>query len=392
MRIYITEAPQSVDTSKYSDINFKDRVVGSSTPTKDKINPSLLSDVNKAAKMAGVTASVTTAVTGHRPGSRHEKGLAVDLAMFDGKGYGSESDAKKKGIYDKIKKFVEALSSMGYKVNTERGNDKAVLWFGFPQHHHHVHVSRVSDDGESTASEKSSDDEKSSDEKSSDDEKSVKDNESSDYKGPNIFSAMGLFEKREFKNKNKIISEIGKIKGLLTEGTLNTTYPKLKFTPSDFQFSSTNSSLLQDLNGVYPNSTTQLTLVAATGENNGVYVNTGNAATNNTLINDLYTKKQYGRNKTENSNKYTQNTQNGVYVYNNTQPTTNSDSTTTTTTSSSTTGTTTKSGGLKVDTQSSTGEEMVKNTLSSFLGGLGLKESTNEKTLLDEINKIKKYL
>ena len=150
--IYITESPQSVDTSKYSSIDFKDRIVGSSTPSKDKINPSLLSDLDKAAKIAGTKASVTTAVTGHRPGTRHESGLAVDLAMFDGKGYGSKDDAIKKGIYDKIEKFVRALESMGYKVNSERGNDKAVLWFGFPNHHHHVHVSRKSDDGTSTPS------------------------------------------------------------------------------------------------------------------------------------------------------------------------------------------------------------------------------------------------
>jgi hypothetical protein len=48
---------------------------------------------------------------------------------------------------------------MGYKVNSERGNDKAVLWFGFPNHHHHVHISRKSDDGGSTY-EKSDDESK----------------------------------------------------------------------------------------------------------------------------------------------------------------------------------------------------------------------------------------
>lgn len=158
--IYITESPQSVDTSKYSYIDFKDRIVGSSTPSKDKINPSLLSDVNQAAKIAGVKASVTTAVTGHKRGTRHESGLAVDLAMFDGKGYGSKNAAIKTGIYDKIEKFVRALESMGYKVNSERGHDKAVLWFGFLNHHHHVHVSRKSDDGTSTSSSSSSEIEK----------------------------------------------------------------------------------------------------------------------------------------------------------------------------------------------------------------------------------------
>jgi hypothetical protein len=397
MRIYITEAPQSVDVSKYSDINFKDGVVGSSKPTKDKINPSLLADVNKAAKIAGVKGSVTTAVSGHRPGSRHEKGLAVDLAMFDGKGYGSESDAKKKEIYDKIKKFVEALSSMGYKINTERGNDKAVLWFGFPQHHHHVHVSRVSDDGTSTASDKSSD----KDSKSTEDSmpkdilnklEDKKSSTSSSYSGPNLFTALGLFENREFKNKNKIISEIDKIKGMITEGVL-TNYPKLTST-SEGALSGTNTYLLDDLNTIYSNNPAmKLSLTAAQGEKNGVYVNAGNATANANLINDLYSKKQYGRTNTENKNKYAINTpQNGVYVYNNTQAATSSNSTTTTTTSSSsTTDSTTKAGGLKVDT-SGEGAEMVKSALSSFLGGLGMKESTDEKTLLEEIKKIKKYL
>lgn len=152
MRKYINEAPQSVDTSKYKNIDFKDRVVGSSTPSKDKINPSLLTDIDKAAGIAGTKGSVTTAVTGHKKGTRHESGLAVDIAMFDGKGYRSIEDAKKKGIYDKIEKFVKALEGMGYKINSESGNDKAVLWFGFPNHHHHVHISRKSDSGGSTPS------------------------------------------------------------------------------------------------------------------------------------------------------------------------------------------------------------------------------------------------
>lgn len=146
----LNETPQSVDTSKYKHIDFRDGVVGNSRPSKDKINPSLLADVDKAAGIAGTKASVTTAVSGHGKGSRHEVGLAVDIAMFDGKGYSGIESAKANKIYDKIVKFVGALEKMGYKVNTERGNDKAVLWFGFPNHHHHVHISRKSDDGTSS--------------------------------------------------------------------------------------------------------------------------------------------------------------------------------------------------------------------------------------------------
>jgi LAS superfamily LD-carboxypeptidase LdcB len=145
----LNEEPQSVVPSKYNNINFKDYVVGSSTPSKDKINPSLLSDINFAAGIAGTKASVTTAVTGHKKGTRHESGLAVDVAMFDGKGYSGIESAKANGIYNKIARFVSALERMGYKVNSERGNDKAVLWFGFPNHHHHVHISRKSDTGTS---------------------------------------------------------------------------------------------------------------------------------------------------------------------------------------------------------------------------------------------------
>lgn len=134
--------PEEVDTNLYDSINFKN--IGLGNPIGDKINSSLLFDVNKAAKKAGTIASITTAVSGHGPDGRHGLGLAVDVAMFDDKGYNGVESAKQNGIYDKIEKFVKALESMGYTVNSEGGNDKAVLWFGFEGHHHHVHVSRKS--------------------------------------------------------------------------------------------------------------------------------------------------------------------------------------------------------------------------------------------------------
>ena len=147
----IKEAPEKVDPSIYSNTDFKPFVVGDSNPLADKINPSLLKDVDIAAKKAGVDVSVTTAVSGHRKGSRHETGHAVDIAMVNGKGFSSDKDAQKKGIYDGIMRFVHELENMGYIKNSESGNDKAVLTFGFPGHHHHVHVSRKSDDGESVS-------------------------------------------------------------------------------------------------------------------------------------------------------------------------------------------------------------------------------------------------
>jgi hypothetical protein len=150
MKKKIHEAPQAVNQSLYTSINFKDGVVGNSAPSRDKINPSLLADVEAAAKKVGINASVTTAVTGHRAGSRHETGNAVDIAMINGLGFSSKADAEKKGIYQAINSFVQALSTMGYVINSESGNDKAVLTFGFPNHDNHIHISRKSDNGEST--------------------------------------------------------------------------------------------------------------------------------------------------------------------------------------------------------------------------------------------------
>lgn len=152
MKKNFNEDVQAVNPSLYKNTNFKDRVVGSSTPTKDLINPSLLADVDKAATQAGIKVTITTAVSGHDKGSRHEQGNAVDIAMVNGKGFsGGEQQAKSLGIYDGIMKFVNELVNMGYIQNQESGNDKAVLTFGFPGHDNHIHISRKSGGGVSTS-------------------------------------------------------------------------------------------------------------------------------------------------------------------------------------------------------------------------------------------------
>jgi len=140
----INEAyPLASDT--FSNVDFKDRIVGTSTPSKDRINPTLLKDIQTAASKAGVQVSITTAVSGHKKGTRHQSGQAVDIAMINGKGWSGEKSAKKNGILDAIYKFVSALESLGYKKNVgESGNPKVVLTFGFKNHHHHVHVSNTS--------------------------------------------------------------------------------------------------------------------------------------------------------------------------------------------------------------------------------------------------------
>lgn len=397
MRIYITEAPQSVDTSKYDDINFKDRVVGSSTPSKDKINPSLLADVDKAAEIAGVKGSVTTAVTGHKKGSRHELGLAVDLAMFDGKGYHSKEDAKKKGIYDKIEKFVKALESMGYKVNSESGNDKAVLWFGFPNHHHHVHVSRKSDDGTSSSSSSSSTTSPSSSSSTTDSKDSTTTttttSSSEDKSSKNLFQLLGIVtENNNMKNQNKIIAEINKINNInkttILEGALQVSYPKITFTPSEANFQNTNKNLLSDLNQILTEKNlTGINLSASTPDS--VYV------TINPTLKSKLTDKGYGGGKTQNPNKYYMDYNGSTYVFNNTSQTqTSGEVTTTTTTNSSTTQSTTVSSSNSVLDKAdvSSGEKLIDSALQGFLGtGFGLKEDVEFKRnrLINEINRIK---
>jgi len=136
------DLPKIVDT--YPNVTFHDRT------KNDRLPKNLLDDIQDAAQRAGITISVNYARAGHnkmtKSGniSRHWYGVAVDLSTVNGKGWSSKSSAQKKGIYDGIEKFVQFLKSKGYKVNSEKGNDKAVLYFGFPAHDNHIHVSNKS--------------------------------------------------------------------------------------------------------------------------------------------------------------------------------------------------------------------------------------------------------
>lgn len=215
IRILI-EAPEAVDPSKYSNTDFKPYVVGNSNPLGDKINPSLLKDIDTAARNAGIKVSITTAVTGHKRGTRHETGHAVDIAIVNGKGYGSEDDAKQKGIHDDIMKFIDQLKSMGYVKNSESGNDKAVLTFGFPNHHHHVHVSRKSDDGGSEYVQTSTTGTTTGSTQSeypNIDTSSGSDSSSGEH--TSFLRSMLNSALKESKQKNKVINEINRIKQLL---------------------------------------------------------------------------------------------------------------------------------------------------------------------------------
>jgi hypothetical protein len=120
----------------YSNILFQNIKLGN--PSTDKINPNLLADVNQAAIDTGITVSITTAVSGHstNPFSRHTSGNAIDISIIDGIAVNPKATNRVK-----IDAFVSNLVKLGYTKNSENGNAKAVLTFGFPNHNDHVHVS-----------------------------------------------------------------------------------------------------------------------------------------------------------------------------------------------------------------------------------------------------------
>lgn len=187
----------------YSNVDFKDGVVGSSTPSKDNINVALLKDVQTAAERANVKVDITTAVSGHKTGkTRHTTGNAVDIAIINGKAVSNsnKSDAEK---------LVGELVKMGYIKNKESGNPKAVLTFGFPGHDNHVHVSNTT----GTPTEKQ--DDKVSEPLSPSSEFAASQSSTDDIETnfiKSLGSSLGLKEE-------KIYSEFGKDK-VLTSGTI----------------------------------------------------------------------------------------------------------------------------------------------------------------------------
>ena len=141
-------------TDVYDDVDFKDNVVGNSTPSKDTINLALLQDVQTAAKNAGLKVDITTAISGHRPSPRHDAGNAVDVSKINGESVSLSN----RGDADKL---VDALIKMGYTKNQEgSSNPKSVLTFGFKGHDNHVHISNITTQSSSTDDELSVDDEK----------------------------------------------------------------------------------------------------------------------------------------------------------------------------------------------------------------------------------------
>ena len=149
------EMVQLNDTS-YSNVKFDNDAT-----QYDSVNKALLDDLQKAAEAAGVVATITTAKSGHGQYvknsdrvSRHMSQTAVDIAILDGIGAGgatnkSNGNPKFRELGNRLK---DALVELGYSLNSESGNDKAVLWQTDTggNHYNHLHVSNKSgaSDGE----------------------------------------------------------------------------------------------------------------------------------------------------------------------------------------------------------------------------------------------------
>ena len=132
----------AVQSPLYSNIKFGVGYLGNTLNDSLSINPSLLNDINTAAKAAGLDVTITTAVGGHRVAtdsgvpSRHTIGNAVDIAVISGVPVSTSSPAK-----SLVDSFVAQLVKLGYTKNQEQGQNKSVLTFGFPNHDDHIHIS-----------------------------------------------------------------------------------------------------------------------------------------------------------------------------------------------------------------------------------------------------------
>jgi hypothetical protein len=141
--------PIALNTVRYKNVQIDSKA------SSDSVNKALLDDLQTAAAKAGITVTITTASTGHNTktstgnDSRHGQKTAVDIALINGQGSEgatgpSNGNPQFRNLGNKLK---DALVSMKYSLNSESGNNKAVLWqtpIG-GNHFNHLHVSNTTD-------------------------------------------------------------------------------------------------------------------------------------------------------------------------------------------------------------------------------------------------------
>ena len=141
---------EELEMVRLGDTNFSNVDNDNDSTKNDKVNQALVDDIQKAAESAGVKAVITTAKSGHGElttsgkKSRHGYGVAVDVSILNGE------RCKASGPRNNCTKFNEAgnalkdaLVALGYRWNSESGNDKAVLWQTSMggNHYNHLHIS-----------------------------------------------------------------------------------------------------------------------------------------------------------------------------------------------------------------------------------------------------------
>jgi|694.fasta_scaffold31312_3 hypothetical protein len=173
--------------------------------SSDKVNENLLKDICKAAKNANVRVTITTAISGHSAetasgnASRHPSGNAVDISLVN------ETPVKTPSNRGNVDNFVNQLEILGYTKNSESGNPKSVLTFGFPGHDNHVHVSNTEQTSTTSSSGTTS---TSGATATGDSPESISTNILNSFIGDTFGKALGLKEQR-------VNKEIDKIRNLL---------------------------------------------------------------------------------------------------------------------------------------------------------------------------------
>ena len=148
---------------KLSDTNYSNLKYDSDGTQYDSVNKPLLDDINAAAQSAGLTATITTASSGHSEKtitgsqSRHPQKTAVDISILNSVSSGGATNSSNGNADFRLygNKLKDALVSMGYSLNSESGDNKAVLWqtnVG-DNHYNHLHVSNNSGESGGTPTE-----------------------------------------------------------------------------------------------------------------------------------------------------------------------------------------------------------------------------------------------
>jgi peptidoglycan hydrolase-like protein with peptidoglycan-binding domain len=144
----VNEAFVQLNDTSYSNVKFDN-----DGTQYDQVNQALLDDLQAAASKANVVVTITTAKYGHPnltiggKESRHSTNTAVDIAILNGVNAGGASnEINGNSQFRELGNSLKSeLVNMGYSLNAEGSNQKAVLWQTNTggNHFNHLHVSNT---------------------------------------------------------------------------------------------------------------------------------------------------------------------------------------------------------------------------------------------------------